>query len=38
MEGHPMIELPHPISNLSYEQMHALTLTYVDQLARQLTN
>ena len=38
MEGHPMIELPHPIANLSYEQMHALTLTYIDQLARQLTN
>ena len=38
MEGHPMIELPHPIANLSYEQMHALTLRYVDQLVRQLTN
>jgi hypothetical protein len=38
MEGHPMIELPHPISNLSYEKMHALTLQYVDQLVRQLTN
>ena len=37
MEGHPMIELPHPISNLSYEKMHALTLQYLDQLVRQLT-
>jgi hypothetical protein len=38
MEGHPMIELPHPISNLSHDQMRALTLKYVDQLVRQLTN
>ena len=38
MEGHPLIELPHPISNLSYEQMHALAQQYVDQLARQLTS
>ena len=38
MEGHPLIELPHPISNLSYEKMHALTLQYVDQLVHQLTS
>jgi len=38
MEGHPMIELPHPISNLSHDEMHALALKYVDQLVRQLTN
>ncbi len=38
MEGHPMIELPHPIANLTHDQMHALTLQYVDQLVRQLTN
>ena len=38
MEGHPMIELPHPIANLTHDQMRALTLQYVDQLVRQLTN
>lgn len=38
MEGHPMIELPHPIANLTHDQMHALTLKYVDQLVHQLTN
>ena len=38
MEGHPLIELPHPISNLTHEEMRAVTLKYVDQLVRQLTN
>ena len=37
MEGHPYVELPHPISNLKAEEMRALTLEYVDQLVRQLT-
>ena len=37
MEGHPFIELPHPISNLTPEEMRALTLRYVDQMVRQLT-
>jgi hypothetical protein len=37
MEGHPYVELPHPISNLKPEEMRALTLQYVDQVARQLT-
>ena len=37
MEGHPYIELPHPISNLKPEEMRALTLDYVDQIVRQLT-
>ncbi len=36
MEGHPLIALPHPISNLTPEAMTAVTLRYVDQLARQL--
>ncbi len=36
MAGHPYIELPHPISNLQPEQIRALTLGYVDALARQL--
>ena len=37
MEGHPFIELPHPVSNLTPDEMRALTLKYVDQLVRQLT-
>ncbi|HXF65301.1 MAG TPA: hypothetical protein VNK67_01195 [Burkholderiales bacterium] len=37
MDGHPFVELPHPVSNLAREQMRALTLRYVDQLVRQLT-
>jgi hypothetical protein len=36
MEGHPYVELPHPISNLKPDEMRALTLEYVDQVARQL--
>ena len=37
MEGHPYIELPHPISNLKPEEMKALALRYVDDVVRQLT-
>ena len=37
MEGHPYIELPHPVSQLSRLQMEALTRNYVDEVARQLT-
>lgn len=37
MDGHPLIELPHPVSNLTPAEMRALTLRYVDQMARQLT-
>jgi hypothetical protein len=37
MEGHPYIELPHPISNLKPEEMRELALKYVDQIVRQLT-
>jgi hypothetical protein len=37
MGGHPVIELPHPVSNLNTEQMRALTLRYMDQIVRQLT-
>lgn len=37
MEGHPYIELPHPISNLGADDMKALALKYVDQVAQQLT-
>ena len=37
MEGHPYVELPHPISNLKPDEMKALTLRYVDDVVRQLT-
>lgn len=37
MDGHPFVELPHPISNLTHEQMHALALRYVDEMVRHLT-
>ena len=37
MEGHPYIELPHPISNLKPEEMKALAVRYVDDVVRQLT-
>ena len=37
LEGHPFIELPHPISNLTADEMHALTLRYTDELVAQLT-
>ena len=37
MDGHPLIELPHPVSNLTAAEMRALTLTFVDQMVRQLT-
>ena len=36
MEGHPYVELPHPVSNLNPHEMRALTLQFVDQVARQL--
>ena len=37
MEGHPYIELPHPISNLKTADMQALALAHVDEVVRQLT-
>ena len=37
MEGHPYIELPHPISNLKPDEMRSLALKHVDQVVRQLT-
>ena len=37
MDGHPLIELPHPVSNLTADEMRALTLQYVDRFVRQLT-
>ncbi len=37
MEGHPYIEMPHPVASLSPDEMRKLTLGYVDQLVRQVT-
>jgi len=36
MEGHAYVEMPHPVSNLSAEEMRTLTLQFVDTIARQL--
>ena len=36
MEGHAYTEMPHPVSNLSPQDMRALTLKFVDDVARQL--
>jgi len=37
MLGHPYIEIPHPVSNLSAIDMRDLTLRYVDDVVLQLT-
>ncbi len=37
MDGHPFIELPHPVSNLTPDEMRTLTERYVDDMVRQLT-
>jgi hypothetical protein len=37
MDGHPYIELPHPISNLKPDDMREITRRCVDQVVRQLT-
>ena len=36
MAGHEYIELPHPISNLTPEEVRQLALSRVDEVARQL--
>ncbi len=38
MDGHPYVELPHPISNLKPEEMREVALRFVDEVARQLTS
>ena len=37
MDGHSLIELPHPVSNLTPAEMRAVTLQFVEQMVRQLT-
>jgi hypothetical protein len=36
MEGHPYVELPHPISNLTPEAMRTVARGYVEQVIQQL--
>ena len=37
LDGHPFVELPHPISNLTPQQMRDLTLRHMDEIVRYLT-
>ena len=37
MDGHPYIELPHPVSNLTRDEMQALAKRYVGEVVRHLT-
>jgi hypothetical protein len=37
LDGHPFVELPHPISNLTPDQMREVTLRHVDEIVRHLT-
>lgn len=37
MDGHPYIELPHPISNLKPDEMREIALRFVDQAVKQIT-
>ena len=37
MEGHALIELPHPVSNLTPDQMREVTRRFVPDMVRQLT-
>ncbi len=37
LDGHPFVELPHPISNLTHDEMRELALKYVDEVVRYLT-
>jgi hypothetical protein len=36
MAGHPYVELPHPVSNLTADEMKATTLKFVEEVAGQL--
>ncbi len=33
MEGHPFVVMPHPISNLTANEMRALTRKFADEVA-----
>ncbi len=36
MEGHPYVQLPHPVSNLQPEEMRETTLKFVVEVASHL--
>ena len=36
MEGHPFVVMPHPISNLTADEMRALTLQFAVEVAGHL--
>jgi len=37
MDGHPFIEMQHPLSNLTPAEMREVTLRHVEEMVRQLT-
>jgi hypothetical protein len=36
MEGHPCVQLPHPVSNLEPNEMREVTSTFIDQVVGHL--
>jgi len=38
MDCHPFIELPHPVSNLTPDEMRKVTLGFVEQFVKQITD
>ncbi len=36
MQGHPYVQLPHPVSNLQPGEIRELTLRFVDEVATHL--
>ena len=36
MEGHPYVQLPHPVSNLNPDEMRSTALKFVDEVAGHL--
>ena len=36
MEGHPYIQLPHPVSNLQPDEMRDTTLKFIEEVASHL--
>ena len=38
LDGHPFVELPHPISNLTPDEMRKVTLGFVEQFVKQVTD
>ena len=37
MDKHPYVEMPHPISNLTVDEMRTLTLKFAEAVVRQIT-